>query len=362
MAKIISFFNHKGGVAKTTTVHNLACALKGKGQKVLVIDTDPQMNLTAKVYGLSTSAEYTQEIGELWRTFNENHTSIDEIVYSILKGEKPNTIIFKTENSRGNTGSLDLIPSSFKIALLETDIVDIIKRNNSFDVGRLYNIEKYIREELGKEYDFIFIDFSPSASSLINAMFMMMSDYFIVPAVPTLFCIQAIDNLSNVFINWSTVLEQHKRTSSTNGLSFMPKFIGITVSMVKRRAKKGINDTSTASKKWIELIHESVESFQKQTTSTGRAISEDKFKQLFKESDPFIVNSAYDVPLEVRTRAESLGVSEYDLQESDMPTQTSTRQDQNGNEVKINQALETLLELRKSYSYIADGLIELAKP
>jgi chromosome partitioning protein len=56
--KVISLFNHKGGVGKTTLVHNLAFALGDLGQRVLLIDADPQMNLTASMYGLSTSVEY----------------------------------------------------------------------------------------------------------------------------------------------------------------------------------------------------------------------------------------------------------------------------------------------------------------
>lgn len=57
MGKIITFFNHKGGVGKTTLVHNLGFMLADKGCKILLIDADPQMNLTAAIYGLSTSTE-----------------------------------------------------------------------------------------------------------------------------------------------------------------------------------------------------------------------------------------------------------------------------------------------------------------
>jgi chromosome partitioning protein len=51
MAKIISFFNHKGGVSKTTTAYHVAWMLSDKGYKVLMVDTDSQCNLT----GLSCS-------------------------------------------------------------------------------------------------------------------------------------------------------------------------------------------------------------------------------------------------------------------------------------------------------------------
>lgn len=49
MSKVIACVNEKGGVAKTTTVKNLAIGLAGKGKKVLVIDLDPSKNLTTSL-------------------------------------------------------------------------------------------------------------------------------------------------------------------------------------------------------------------------------------------------------------------------------------------------------------------------
>src|SRR5664279_3280047 len=53
MFKIISMFNHKGGVSKTTTTFNLAWMLASKGKRVLMVDADPQCNLTGIVLGLN---------------------------------------------------------------------------------------------------------------------------------------------------------------------------------------------------------------------------------------------------------------------------------------------------------------------
>ena len=55
MCKIITFFCHKGGVGKTTIIQNLASALSSKGKNVLLIDADPQMNLSSAVFGLSVN-------------------------------------------------------------------------------------------------------------------------------------------------------------------------------------------------------------------------------------------------------------------------------------------------------------------
>ena len=52
MSTIISFFNHKGGVGKTTQLYNLAWALSLKGKKVLMVDADSQCNLSTQCLGL----------------------------------------------------------------------------------------------------------------------------------------------------------------------------------------------------------------------------------------------------------------------------------------------------------------------
>ena len=51
MIPLISLFNHKGGVSKTTTAFNLGWALADKGKRVLIVDADPQCNLTGTVLG-----------------------------------------------------------------------------------------------------------------------------------------------------------------------------------------------------------------------------------------------------------------------------------------------------------------------
>lgn len=57
MAYKIAFFNHKGGVSKTTTVFNLGWMLASKGKKVILVDTDPQCNLTGMALGEETEED-----------------------------------------------------------------------------------------------------------------------------------------------------------------------------------------------------------------------------------------------------------------------------------------------------------------
>ncbi len=58
MTVIISFFNHKGGVSKTTTTFNLGWALAEEGRKVLIVDGDPQCNLTGTVLGFTGESDF----------------------------------------------------------------------------------------------------------------------------------------------------------------------------------------------------------------------------------------------------------------------------------------------------------------
>ena len=58
MAKQIALFNHKGGVSKTTSTFNLGWMLAKKGKRVIIVDCDPQCNLTGMVLGFKKSDEF----------------------------------------------------------------------------------------------------------------------------------------------------------------------------------------------------------------------------------------------------------------------------------------------------------------
>lgn len=140
MSAIISFFNHKGGVGKTTTVHNLACELSDQGKKVLVIDADPQMNLTSSMYGMATNTSYcNSDQNELWddidseedinilneqtKSWKHNqkkYLSFYEFLQHHLYGETSQkiNILFSKKSNIGN-GSIDLISSSINISEFE---------------------------------------------------------------------------------------------------------------------------------------------------------------------------------------------------------------------------------------------------
>lgn len=133
MARIITICNHKGGVGKTTSVINIGAGLARLKQKVLLIDLDPQANLSQS-YGVEEPA-YT--------------------VYDILKGDQ-------TFAPLPMGKKVDLIPASLKLSALETDL--------SSEPGREFILKEAIEKE-SKAYDFIIIDCPPSLGLLtMNAL------------------------------------------------------------------------------------------------------------------------------------------------------------------------------------------------
>ena len=138
MGKVISIFNQKGGVGKTTTNVNLCAALALKGCRVLSIDIDPQGNSTSGFGVDKNQLEYT--------------------IYDVLIEEYDiNKIITKTEIE-----NLDLIPANIQLAGAEIELTNTKYR------------EKTLKEKINlieKKYDFIIIDCPPSLGLLsLNAL------------------------------------------------------------------------------------------------------------------------------------------------------------------------------------------------
>lgn len=138
MAKVISIFNQKGGVGKTTTNVNLCAALALKGKKVLSIDIDPQGN--------STSG------------FGVNKNQLEYTIYDVLIEDYDiNKVIQKT-----SIENLDLVPANIQLAGAEIELT-----NTKFR-------EKTLKEKmnmLDEKYDFIIIDCPPSLGLLsLNAL------------------------------------------------------------------------------------------------------------------------------------------------------------------------------------------------
>lgn len=356
MAKIISFFNHKGGVGKTTSVHNLAFALADKKQRVLLIDADPQMNLTASMYGLSTSVEYSTDEDSKWSKNCSIYISLSEYLDIHLKNESSDKEKFRVESILRDGGYIDLISGSIDLANDEGDLYQIIKNNNIYTKDIAYKFEKAIRDNK-KEYDFVLIDTSPSASSIINALSVMCSDYFITPVSPSFFSLQAVDNLSTVFQNWINLLSSYQTDRGSHGLSLNVQFLGLIVQLAKRFHGGGEKKFTSAAEAWIGEVNTSVKRLQAFLAKKSMSISAPEFQSIFREHVPFVIEKCCDFTPQLRSIAEKEGIPVIYLTQ-DVCRKHNKTVDINKEKGQYKKSFDSIT---KSYENISSGLIELDK-
>jgi chromosome partitioning protein len=190
-AKIIALSNQKGGVGKTTTAMNLSTALAACGNRVLVVDFDPQGNTTTG--------------------FGIEKTQAETNTYTLLMGQS------KIEETacESQVPGLDVVPSTIHLSGAEVELVSLIAR------------ESRLKEALApmvESYDYIFIDCPPSLGLLtINAF--VAAQYVLVPLQCEFF---AMEGLSQLFQTIELV-----RKNLNPELEFM----GVLLTMYDKRNK-----------------------------------------------------------------------------------------------------------------------------
>lgn len=324
MPKVITLFNHKGGVGKTTVAHNLGVSLSKQGKNVLLIDADPQMNLTSSVLGLADNIEYVNENESIWNDARSKHarinTYLEDYIRKDIKKDPFITQLYTYEPDKkqdslfekDDRGKLDLLLGDINLFEIESLLYNIVTSKANRGDSTIYRIEKAIRE-LGEKHDYIIVDTSPSASSVLNGVFVMMSDYFLCPVFPNFFSLQAIDNLWEVIKNWMNLLEDFQVTANYQGLSFQPKFLGILINMAKKYEQRNGKTTTNYSQRWLEKLNASITKFHNKVYDKNRAVSAQEFKKIFPDRKPFVIDDIYDFTGQIRSVVEISGCPVVDL-------------------------------------------------
>lgn len=220
--KIISMFNHKGGVSKTTTTFNLAWMLASKGKRVLMVDADTQCNLTGVVLGLNP--EWPEDNDEPASEFNDAEseeysasqdsaadfwsTNFERTLFGALKpvfDSEPRALEPVDCLAVEGRAGLYLLPGHLRLGEFEVSLGIAQELAGSMTAlrnlpGSIHYLLSQTAEELN--IDYVLIDMSPSLGAL-NQNMVSISDLLIVPTSPDFFSIMALQSLARVLPRWS---------------------------------------------------------------------------------------------------------------------------------------------------------------
>ena len=271
--KSIAVFNNKGGVGKTTLTYHLGYALAELGYNTLLVDLDPQSNLT--LFGLKPEA-----LHEIWQTENgfmddfvqaRDEKSAREFgdivgdvrsIHFLLKPTEDGTdapkSLAKPLKLHNNLG---MIPGRLSIHTYEDKIASRWSDVYSGDplairtVTQIRNFCEVYAENYS--YDYVVIDTSPSLG-ILNKVIISTVDGFLIPCMPDMFSLYGIQNIGKSLKGWKRDFDTIFNLLSDTKLSYFPQnfvsFLGFTIFNARRYAGQGKWNLSQAHQNYAEQI------------------------------------------------------------------------------------------------------------
>lgn len=232
--KTLAFINYKGGVGKSTTTYHIGCSLAlDHGMKVLLVDIDPQTNLT-----------FLCATPEQWESFKDTNGTLSSLYRAYLDGQSFDLerIVWKEPITRaGQTAvpGLDIIPSDVELLGIDLDLMlktpqfsDLTSAAHHYVNQRsiLYNALQQVK----KQYDYVLIDCPPNLY-LVTQNALSTSDYYVVTALPDHLSTiglsileERVNKLNNDLSHASAIVNQRLAASKLGGIIFVRVRMGGT--------------------------------------------------------------------------------------------------------------------------------------
>lgn len=330
---IISVFNHKGGVAKTTSVYHIGWKLTELGKKVLLVDADSQCNLsqiTLQEIGMEKQMKIKpkQNIKDaLEPAFLSKASLIQPVECPQVRGN---------ENLRIMRGSMDLEEYAVQLGFSFL---------NAF--GATVNLPGsfyYLIQKTAEKYDcdYVLIDMNPSLGA-INQDLLLSSDYFIIPTAPDYLSKMAIRSLSRVIPKWEKWATWAKKEFADAVYPLpqsTPKFLGYTTNDYNIR--KG-EPTKAAQRDIDEIDKEVIKTLVPALKDHSMIIDDDK---------NFKLGTIQDFQSTLKGAYQNLGLPVWKLERSDLRVKGAAYT-----------ATEKIMErVEKSYIEVVEKILSKIEP
>jgi cellulose biosynthesis protein BcsQ len=263
--KTISIFNNKGGVGKTTLTYHLAHALAVLGQKTLMIDLDPQCNLTI----LSMDAEQLHQIWESEDPFIDDFEAARSATAPVAMQkllQEPRSIHFLLKPTEDGVSdpdvlptpvrlskNLDLIPGRLTLHKFEDAIATRFPQAYQGDplairtLTRIRKVAQMYADQHG--YDIVVFDTSPSLGTL-NKVIISTTDGILIPCMPDMFSLYGIRNIGDSLRTWKAQFDSLYSLISTDRRRQFPdsfvRLLGYTIYNSKKYSSRNKWDLATA--------------------------------------------------------------------------------------------------------------------